>query len=505
MSPDDGPKSSSLLKSFSRSATTASPARLPAGSFRSVVSHMDKDPFITSMHGVGTRLSPTASTFSPFVRNTYVRLPDGEGPISGALSTDIGLSRILVISSPTQVSTREVEAVLAVSIPAEFQRTSTDLWYLLCVQDIEKDGSNTYGARNLKAHSGGVFVYFTDIRDACAVQAKLHQLDKGWKTAFANPTRVAQSQGAHLDVGQVAGSLDSDPRVELDKLSGYAVGLSHTGQVQVFVVVPPGVVMDPTHVMRVAHRFLQSHGRLFAFFRLSSFPNGSFRAVAEFCDTTTAFPVIQACSGGISIEVCQSLLLQIAFILIFLIIQGIQLFASAYNVDALSASGITDAMEEMTVGKRTDDPGQQRLSPVTPSSHSNSSHVGQGDAHYNAPVAMYPLMFQAPFTPAVPYMLDSFLPPVQANSGNPLTPFTPQYPVFGTLYQTPPSPALTAQNSYSPSRNFSGADRADARRQNAMRVNRSTYHSTATHHNHVDITRIRDGIDVRTTVRLLAL
>ncbi|KAK1240335.1 hypothetical protein MKX08_007777 [Trichoderma sp. CBMAI-0020] len=462
MSPDDGPKSTSLLKSFARSATTASPARLPAGSFRSVVSQMDKDPFITSMHSVGTRLSPTASTFSPFVGNTYVRLPDGEGPISGALSTDIGLSRILVISSPTQLSTREVEAVLA---------------------DIEKDGSNIYGARNLKVHNGGVFVHFTDIRDACAVQAKLHQVDKGWKTAFANPTRVAQSQSAHLDVGQVAGSLDSDPRAGLDKLSGYAVGPSHTGQVQVFVVVPPGVVMDPTHVMRVAHRFLQSHGRLFAFIRLSSFPNGSFRAVAEFCDTTTAFPVIQACSGGISIE-------------------GIQLFASAYNVDALSTSGITDAMEEMTVGKRTDEPRQQRLGPVTPNSNSNSSHVGQGDAHYNAPVAMYPLMFQTPFTPAVPYMLDSFLPPVQANSGNPLTPFTPQYPVFETLYQTPPSPALTAQNSYSPSRNFSGADRADARRQNAMRVSRSTYHSTATHHNHVDIIRIRDGIDVRTTIML---
>lgn len=345
-----------------------------------------------------------------------------------------------------------------------------------------------------------MFIYFTDIRDACAVQAKLHQVDKGWKIAFANPTRVAQSQGAHLDVGQGAGSLDSNPRAELDKLSSYAVGLSHTGQVQVFVVVPPGVVMDSTHVMGVAHRFLQSHGRLFAFVRLSAFPNGSFRAVAEFCDTTTAFPVIQACSGGISTEVCQSHLLRIAFLLTLMIIKGIQLFASAYNSDALSASGITDAMGDMTVSKRTDDPGQQRLGSVSPNSNSNSSQVGQGDAHYNAPVAMYPFMFQTPFTPAVPYMLDSFLPPVQTSSGSPLTPFTPQYPVFGTLYQTPPSPALTAQNNYSPSRTFSGADRADARRQNAMRVSRSTYHSTATHHNHVDITRIRDGIDVRTTV-----
>ncbi|KAL7940903.1 RNA recognition motif 2 domain-containing protein [Trichoderma barbatum] len=440
LTPDEGSKSSSLLKSFARSAAAAtSPARLATSSFRNAVSHLDKDPFISSIQGVGTRLSPTASAFSPFVGNTYVRLPHGDGPISAALSTDMGLSRILVISSPAQVSAREVEALLT---------------------DLGKDGNPTYGARNFKAHSSGVFVYFTDIRDACASQTKLHQADKDWKVAFANPTRAAQSQGNHLEMGQSA------------------AGLSHTGQVQIFAVVPPGAVIDPVQTMGVAHLFLQSHGRLFAFVRQSTFPNGSFRAVAEFCDTTAAFPVIQACSGGLSTE-------------------GIQLFAAAYNFDALSASGLIEAMEEMAVGKRADD-SDQRYGSVS----SSSSQAGQGDPHYNAPIAMYPFMFQAPFTPAVPYMLDSFLPAAQTGSGSPLTPLTPQYPIFGTLYQTPPSPALTAQNNYSPSRTFSGADRADARRQNAMRISRSTYHSTTTHHNHVDINRIRDGIDVRTTIML---
>ncbi|KAL6862138.1 RNA recognition motif 2 domain-containing protein [Trichoderma novae-zelandiae] len=439
LTPDEGSKSS-LLKSFARAAAaTTSPARLPSSSFRNAVSHLDKDPFFTSIQGVGTRLSPTASAFSPFVGNTYVRLPAGDGPISAALSTDMGLSRILFISSPAQVSAREVEALLT---------------------DLGKDGSPTYGVRSLKAHGGGVFVYYTDIRDACAAQTKLHQVDKDWKIAFANPTRVGQTQGTHMEMGHSA------------------VGLSHTGQVQIFAAVPPGAIVDPVQTMGVAHRFLQSHGRLFAFVRLSTFPNGSFRAVAEFCDTTAAFPVIQACGGGISTE-------------------GVQIFASAYHSEALSASGITEALEDMSVNKRADDP-DQRLGSVS----SNSSQAGQSDQHYNAPVAMYPLMFQTPFTPAVPYMLDSFLPTAQTGSSSPLTPFTPQYPIFGTVYQTPPSPALTAQNNYSPSRTFSVAERADARRQNAMRVSRSTYHSTTTHHNHVDINRIRDGIDVRTTIML---
>ncbi|KAL7787019.1 hypothetical protein V8C37DRAFT_412260 [Trichoderma ceciliae] len=476
LTPDDGSKSSSLLKSFAREAAASSPARLPASNFRNAVSHLDKDPFITSIQGVGTTLSPTASAFSPYVGNTYVRLPNGDGPISAALSTDMGLSRILVLSSPTQVSAREVEAFLTVSMPTMPQPANTD--NDACFQDIEKDGNPTYGARNFKAHSTGVFIYFTDIRDACAAQTKLHQVEKDWKIAFANPTRIAQSQSPHVEMGQSAANLEADHRIDLDRFPSYAVGLSHTGQVQIFAVVPPGAMVDSIQTMGAVHRFLQSHGRLFAFVRLSTFPNGSFRAVAEFCDTTAAFPVIQACSGGISTE-------------------GIQLFASAYNFDALSASGITDAMEEMAIGKRADDP-DQRLGSVS----SNSSQAGQGDPHFNAPIAMYPFMFQTPFTPAMPYMLDSFLPTAQTSSSSPLTPFTPQYPIFGTLYQTPPSPALTAQNNYSPSRTFSGAERADARRQNAMRISRSAYHSTTTHHNHVDINRIRDGIDVRTTIML---
>ncbi|TDZ18328.1 Meiosis protein mei2 [Colletotrichum orbiculare MAFF 240422] len=38
--------------------------------------------------------------------------------------------------------------------------------------------------------------------------------------------------------------------------------------------------------------------------------------------------------------------------------------------------------------------------------------------------------------------------------------------------------------------------------QNAARVNRSPYYTAASHHNHVDISRIREGTDVRTTIML---
>ncbi|KAK7747102.1 hypothetical protein SLS62_009157 [Diatrype stigma] len=45
--------------------------------------------------------------------------------------------------------------------------------------------------------------------------------------------------------------------------------------------------------------------------------------------------------------------------------------------------------------------------------------------------------------------------------------------------------------------------RADSRRDNAMRISRtSPYYNPNTHHNHVDVNRIREGTDVRTTIML---
>jgi hypothetical protein len=41
------------------------------------------------------------------------------------------------------------------------------------------------------------------------------------------------------------------------------------------------------------------------------------------------------------------------------------------------------------------------------------------------------------------------------------------------------------------------------RRQNATRIARSPYYQQANSHNHVDVNRIREGTDVRTTVRLI--
>lgn len=116
-SPDDGSiKSTKLLEGMNRSASANPPVRLPVNSSRGGVSHFEKDPFVTPTHGPGAKLSPTASAFSPFSANHCPDVSPARVP-SHTLSTDLGLSRHLKISSKDgSVSVQDVEMWLTVSI-----------------------------------------------------------------------------------------------------------------------------------------------------------------------------------------------------------------------------------------------------------------------------------------------------------------------------------------------------------------------------------------------------
>lgn len=110
---------------------------------------------------------------------------------------------------------------------------------------------------------------------------------------------------------------------------------------------------------------------------------------------------------------------------------------------------------------------------------------------------LYSFMFQPSMAAGIPVLFDGT---PQAGQIGQVTPLTPPFPIGRPAYHAPPSPALTIHTEFSPSRAMPCYGRIDARRQNAARITRSPYHNAASHHNHVDISRIRDGIDVRTTV-----
>lgn len=125
------------------------------------------------------------------------------------------------------------------------------------------------------------------------------------------------------------------------------------------------------------------------------------------------------------------------------------------------------------------------------------SAVGNMNMPIAPQVGMYshPLMYHNPTPASTHYLVDPFIshPPAPYHLPSNLTTFAP-------LYQpTSPGPLVPYQPGYSTPKSL-GFTRPDARRQNAQRVNRSPYYNAAGNHNHVEISRIRDGIDVRTTV-----
>lgn len=91
-------------------------------------------------------------------------------------------------------------------------------------------------------------------------------------------------------------------------------------------------------------------------------------------------------------------------------------------------SDLAEAVHGFSFGKRHDGIDQQQMArePATP------RQMGPCDIRVHPPIAMYPLMFQSPFTAGMPYMFDSFLPAGSQGPVAPLAPLSPSYPVVGT-------------------------------------------------------------------------
>ena len=71
------------------------------------VGSMEQDPFVTP--GRGKSLSATASTFMPYSRRDVTKQRPETVAIPTALSTDVGLSRLLHIHTPGMVPAVEIE------------------------------------------------------------------------------------------------------------------------------------------------------------------------------------------------------------------------------------------------------------------------------------------------------------------------------------------------------------------------------------------------------------
>lgn len=135
-----------------------------------------------------------------------------------------------------------------------------------------------------------------------------------------------------------------------------------------------------------------------------------------------------------------------------------------------------------------------------PVGHLTQSPVGHQMMQQQVPV--YPMVYQNQMVRSTPYLLEQT--PTRhtsAASFSPMTPMSSRTSMSLSPGYTPPTTPMSYSNSYGSPR---GMTAYNGRRQNAARVARSPFSYSSGHHNHVDVERIRSGIDVRTTVSLFS-
>lgn len=124
-SPDGArPKSANIMRSSSQlSFTNTSPQEQNARKHGHASAAQERDPFVSPWNGHDTRLSPTASVFSPVMIKVATNPQLCNNPVSTVMSTELGLSRCLELFSETAISTEEVGSYLKVSLIHSVQLT----------------------------------------------------------------------------------------------------------------------------------------------------------------------------------------------------------------------------------------------------------------------------------------------------------------------------------------------------------------------------------------------
>ncbi|KAI1351696.1 RNA recognition motif 2-domain-containing protein [Xylaria sp. FL0043] len=483
-SPEDGSAKSSRAsqslsvrtqdnRTFRFAATPRGTLELPSSFVRTNL-HSERDPFVSSSATGANRtqkLSPTASVFLPYpsvlpanssaiesIRqqrddSTGSRGPDQQPAINPqqekfthtVLSTDTNLSRCLVIADPgRRLRAHDVGSYLS---------------------ELESNGIEMYGSRQICEDENGarVFVRFLNIRDSCAAYSGLtSRSSRGWLVNYISPREYAQYV---------------EPETGRQTV--------HEGQIylNVFATNIPFFIESQRFEL-ILKRLLQDQGDLFAFKpETSTGAEGSlFSAIAEYCDNDVSLKAVSRFNNTI-------------------IEGGFQLCIALYRPD-VSAYGTTQS--GVISPARTSTTGSdivhdlQRLS----LSHSQPTvpALNNPNALLSTPVRSQALQVQPTY---------GMLPIVY--HGIPMT--TPPY-VFDNLPSRSHSAAfsqaaypflspMTPRSAYIPrdmivQRQFPGLNR----RQNATRISRSPYYQQTNSHNHVDVNRIREGTDVRTTIML---
>ncbi|KAI8947178.1 RNA recognition motif 2-domain-containing protein [Xylaria longipes] len=435
--------------------------------------HSERDPFVSSS-AIGAnrtqKLSPTASVFLPYpavppngpvtesvgqqrddttgnrgLDQQSIAIPQQVKFSHAILSTDTDMSRCLIIADPgRRLRAHDVGSYLS---------------------DLESAGLEMHGSRQIAEDQIGdkVFVRFVNIRDSCATYSNLTLTsDRGWFVNYISHREFAQA-------------------VE----PGSGLPTIHEGQLYLNVfATQAAILMDRQRLELALRRLLQDEGDLFAFKpELTTGAEGSlFSAIVEYCDNDVSLKAVARFNNTI-------------------IEGGFQLCIALYRPDIPSYrtvnSGVLSPARTSTTGsdivqdlQRLSMSRSQSTVPALNNANTLlSTPVRSSGLQMQPTYGMLPILYHGIPMTTPPYVFDNLPPRSHATAFS-----SAAYPFISPVA---PRSAYVPRDMIVP-RQYPGLNR----RQNASRVSRTPYFQQTNSHNHVDVNRITEGTDVRTTIML---
>ncbi|KAJ1335459.1 RNA recognition motif 2 [Microdochium nivale] len=435
-----------------------------------------KDPFTSATAAkAGPKLSPTASTFFPNqptqvqaagltqLPNRNLALPNSlpqtisafsrssaasvnllalqnGGYVHTNLSTETGLSRCLVVSKQgASIKAAEVQAYVA---------------------DLVQEGFACQGSRQFHEYAEKVFVRFSNIRASCMVVSNLTMRHQDWTV------KSISSREFSMVIEPQAGLVTS-----------------HEGQLYLSVFsysAQSATESDCLHDLVLS--LLRVEGDVFAMKPQTGVEGSLYNAVIEYCDGETALRVMAKLHG--------------------LMVDGLHLCITMYQPDVIhEPHGAADSVQPPATSSVADyQEAFQRLNmaqsqtpvkSVTMPMYSTPVRAQLAPTYpMRSPYGIMPMVYHGiPLSP--PYITEPMNRRVMESSMSHRSALSVASPFAGSP-KSFGSPDSTAPSPFSPF----------ARRQHALRVTRSPHSNAAGAHNVVEVNRIREGTDVRTTIML---
>ncbi|ROT40155.1 hypothetical protein SODALDRAFT_329819 [Sodiomyces alkalinus F11] len=413
----------------------------------------DRDPFITTSQtaSAASQLSPTASSFHP--------RPVPPNNTDYSSSASLSMSHTDAVNYDDHVQTR----CLVLSSPYRQLLPIDAVAFLL---KLEQLGILIPAPRLVIDKGGQIYVHFADVQSAVAVHDHVSRA-------------AVKCEASYL----------SESEWRKDMTSGG--GIFPKCQVAILALTAPPSFSDPRYAELTIQDILRSQGSFSAYRRLMDDGGpGMHAGVAEFLTTGAGTAAVAALNG----RTVQGIVLHLAVVQSDGLMSSREVHNGHPGTSSLRVPGLDLPFEYPRLSLSTSVQGtppvdHRNFLPASGPLYSPSGPQPQ------PPWGAWPVFGQSFYRPSLPYSLGDGHPV----SGVPLFPHSNRTPPASHI---PHASTMPQRKRHSQLRHILGCTSTDAGPQSALRVSRAQFRNAPSHHNHVDINKICEGTDVRTTIML---